>query len=164
MRLTRVGFVAIGMLAACGGAKPAETKPEPEPAAETVTPEAAHAGCMEMFTRQRECTDTFIPALVGWRVELDVPAGVAEQDRTLGREALVAKAKEEWAASNSDEQLASLCIDVIAGIPADQLGPMIAVGRACNASETCEAFTACLEPAQRQRLAAQKQAEAGAEP
>src|SRR6185503_8880634 len=160
MRFARVLSPAL-LLAACGGggAKPA-TEPATPTETATVTPEEAHAGCMEMFTRQRECTDAFIPALVGWRVELDVPAGVAEQDRTLGRDALVAKAMEEWAASNSDEQLAELCTNLIGSIPPDQLPSMVAVGRACNASETCEAFTTCLEPAQRQRLTAQKQAEA----
>lgn len=147
-----VAIVAIALfVAACGGKK----GPAPAPAAEPTPAE----GCLQLFQRQRACTDVFIPALVGWRVELDVPGGVAAEDESQGRDALVAKAKAEWAASNSDEQLAALCAELLPTIPPEQLDGMLAVGKQCVAAETCEAFTTCIEPMQRQRLEAQKTAE-----
>lgn len=149
--LHRIACV-IAFLAGCGGSS---TKPEP-PGPRAAPREEAQLKCQAMMTRQRDCTDAFIPALVGWRVELDVPAGVAETDRTSGREALVAKAKEEWAASNSDEQLGALCTKILGTIPDDQLPAMTQIGERCSATRTCEEFVACVEPAQRQRLAAEK--------
>jgi hypothetical protein len=144
-------FLLLALLAACGGSdkKPA-TEPAPSPRAD------AEAVCLKMFQKQRECTDVFIPALVGWRVELDVPAGIAAEDASAGRDALVAKANEEWAASNSDSQLATLCTSLVASVPEEQLSPMMDVGNRCAAATACEEYIACVEPMQRQRLAAQK--------
>jgi hypothetical protein len=144
-------LVLLAALAACGGSsksKPAEPAPSPRADAE--------AGCLKMFQRQRECTDVFIPALVGWRVEIDVPTGIAAEDASAGRDALVAKANEEWAASNSDSQLATLCTSLVASIPDEQLGPMMEVGDRCAAAATCDEYVTCIEPMQRQRLEAQK--------
>ncbi|HEU4614383.1 MAG TPA: hypothetical protein VFS15_19945, partial [Kofleriaceae bacterium] len=67
-------------------AKPAAA--EPPPAAAKVTPAdpaaaPAQAGvdpkavCIEAFTRSRECTDDFIPALVDARASVDQPPGIA---------------------------------------------------------------------------------------
>lgn len=153
-----VAIVAIALFTfACGGGKKSET---PAPAPEMTPAE----GCLQLFQRQRECTDVFIPALVALRVELDVPTGVAAEDASAGRDALVAKAKEEWAAGNSDAQLAELCGKLVAGIPPEQLDGMMAQGKTCVAAETCEAFTTCVEPMQRERLQAQKAGEGGAPP
>jgi len=46
-------------------------------------------------------------------------------------------------------------------IPADQIGGMLELANQCLATETCEAFTTCIEPMQRQRLQDQKAAETG---
>jgi hypothetical protein len=144
----------LALLTACGGSdkKPAQPEPAPSPRAD------AEGVCLKMFQKQRECTDVFIPALVGWRVELDVPAGVAAEDASAGRDALVAKANEEWAASNSDSQLATLCTSLVASVPDEQLAPQIDVANRCAAATACEDFVACVEPMQRQRLEAQKAA------
>jgi hypothetical protein len=155
----RAGLILV-LVAACSGGS-ANKPAEPAPAGPR---DRALAGCKQMFARQRDCTDTFIPALVGWRVELDVPAGVAELDKTSGRDALVTKAKEEWAASNTDDQFAAMCTGIIGDIPDDQLGGMVEAGERCNATTTCDEFVACVEPFQRQRLAAQKSAESPAPP
>jgi hypothetical protein len=153
-------IVSVLFVAACGGgSKKEETGPAGgEPPAGKMSPEAAAEGCLKMLQRQRECTDVFIPALVGWRVELDTPAGIAAMDASEGRDALVTKAKAEWGASNSDEQLEGLCANIIGGMPPDELAGGIELGQRCLATETCEAYTSCIEPAQRKRLEAEKSA------
>jgi hypothetical protein len=142
-------------LAACGGPSTPKTTSEPEPEPAAISRDDVRAGCATMFARQRECTDTFIPALVGWRVELDVPAGVAARDREEGRDALVAEAMAEWAQVD-DAAVEVICGDIAASIPEDQLGGMMELGERCLAEPSCDGFVACVEPAQRQRLEASR--------
>lgn len=162
---------------ACGSSEPAPAQPTaaPAPAADQTAapapapPEAQAAPaadsdaaetCRQGMTRMRDCTDVFIPALVGLRVELDVPAGIAAQDKAKGRDALVAQAKEEWKSDSTDQGIANQCTKMVSSMPADQLGQMVDGVKACMAKVGCEQFVSCLEPIQRQHLAAQKAAEA----
>ncbi len=162
-------------LVACGSSEPAPAQPTaaPAPAADqTAAPAPAEAQaapaasgdpaetCRQGMTRMRECTDVFIPSLVGLRVELDVPAGIAAEDKAKGRDALVAKAKEEWKADSTDEEIANQCGQMVGSMPADQLSQMVNAVKACMAKVSCEEFVSCIEPIQRQHLAAQKAAEA----
>jgi hypothetical protein len=133
--------------AACGGGQPAAHEPTPDnPRAE------ARASCELVFARQRDCTEVFIPALVSWRVELDAPAGIAARDQADGRDALVAKAMEEWQADSSDERIAATCDGIVESIPDDRLASLMELGDACLAEPSCQGFVDCVEPAQRQRL------------
>jgi serine/threonine protein kinase len=113
----------------------------------------AQATCMRMSTRRRECTDVYVPALVAWRVELDVPAGAAADDRRLGRAKHVALAMKEWWDHNSDAQLAAICADD----SRDPTSPHVRAGveyeRRCAALD-CAAFVACIEPLERTWIAA----------
>ncbi len=151
-------------LVACGSSEPAPAQPTAAPAATpvqaapTASSDEPQATCRQMMTRMRDCTDVFIPSLVALRVELDVPAGIAAEDTAQGRDALVAQAKEEWKTDSTDEAIASQCTRLVSSIPADQLGPMLDAGKACVAKESCEEFVPCIEPIQRQHLAAQKAA------
>jgi hypothetical protein len=156
MRSLSLGLLLIVALAGGGGSKPAPASPQP-----AANDDAA--GCEKMFARQRECTDVFIPALVGWRVELDVPAGVAARDQAEGRQALVDQALTEWAEDSKEEKVRETCAAILASIPAERLAPMREAGEACMATADCQAFVACMEPMHRQRLQAQKGAPPAAE-
>jgi len=173
--LLRGAVGAALFLAACGSSEPAPARPTaaPAPAADpTAAPAPAEAQaapvadgdaaatCRQAMTRMRECTDLFIPSLVGLRVELDVPAGIAAQDKAQGRDALVAQAKEEWKVDSTDEGIANQCTKMTGSMSADQLAQMIDAVKGCIAKVSCEQFVSCIEPVQRQHLAAQKAAEA----
>lgn len=157
------------LLAACGSKEPQPVTPttpaETEStAAETDTAptvENANSQCAATFVRMRECTDVFIPALVGWRVELDVPAGIATTDADKGRDVLVSQAKEEWKSGSTDEAIGQMCGQIVQSLPAEQLDAMLAKGRECIAQDSCDGFVTCIEPMQRARLQAQKAAQGG---
>jgi len=139
----------LALVAACGGAEP--------PAKTTAQPAVANDGkavCVEAFQRQRQCTDVFIPALVAARVEHDAPPGIAEADATQGRDALVARAMEEWKTDSTDEAIGQTCDGMAAKIPADQQGPLTASVQQCLASADCQAFTDCMMPIVSQHMSA----------
>jgi hypothetical protein len=128
-------------LAACGTteASPATTKSSAAPKAAPASTDT-QAACVQLFTRNRECTDDYIPALVDLRAKLDKPPGVAEKVKQ-DRDAIIAQAKTEWAADSTDEAIAATCAKVT---DADKAG---AEGiQACMAETTCAGHTACVMP------------------
>ncbi len=146
-------------VAACGGA--GEAAPDPAPAAAAPAPAAdpapaaaepaaersvAYGICVELLTRQADCTDAFIPALVAARVSADVPEGIAALDAEKGREALIAMALEEWKVDRQPANIEASCEKVDTATTAEERERMIPVVRDCLASETCESFTACAIP------------------
>jgi hypothetical protein len=124
-------------LAACGGAdstsKPATT------AKMSSSPDDNHALCVSFFQRQRECPE-FIPTLVAKRVELDKPAGIAAEDAANGRDALIAKANEEFKTDSTDEAIGQMCDKILATPPA---ATDIEQGKACMDQSDCQAFSTC---------------------
>lgn len=157
----RKHLIAIAILsAACGGdSKPAATDTTPKP----VTAGDDQALCEQMFTRQRECTDVYIPALVSWRVEADVPAGIAARDQAEGREALVAAAMAEWAEDSKPERVTAHCAEILASMPEEHKAPMREPMKACLQSADCPAYVSCVEVLHRERFQQQKAAATGAE-
>jgi hypothetical protein len=166
----RIVSLLVAILAACtAGAdqpvSPASGGPDGSAApAEPSEPTAAADGdpaaaCAAMFVRLRECTDEFIPALVSWRVELDVPAGIADQDRDRGRDALVSDAMTEWETDSTDGAIAEMCNRIITSIPPEQLGAMLDAGSECETKSSCADVVTCIEPMQRDRLKAQRAAD-----
>jgi hypothetical protein len=137
-------------LPACAGsdnqAETANTSPPVETqAAEEETPDSK-SSCVEVFVRQRDCTDDFIPALVDARTRLDVPAGIAERVGTEGRDAIIAEALAEWANDSQDAAIDGTCEKIVASAPADALEPMLTASRECLAESECSAFSACIIP------------------
>lgn len=131
--------------AACGGAEtPAETtQPQPQP---TATTDDLHAVCVQAFRRQRECTDEFIPALVDARVRRNSPPGIADKDKELGRDQLVAMALEEWKTDSTDEAIEQTCTNMAGRMPPDQQQAMAEQVGQCLGAEACTAFVDCLIP------------------
>jgi hypothetical protein len=127
------------VLAACGGSdQPAKTGGTTT--AKMSSGDDSHALCVQFFQRQRECTDTYIPALVAMRVELDKPPGIAQTDQEIGRDALVAKAMEEWASDSTDEAISATCEKILADEPSQA---EIEQGRSCMAADACQPFVDC---------------------
>ncbi|HUS66382.1 MAG TPA: hypothetical protein VMZ28_17640 [Kofleriaceae bacterium] len=129
-------------LLGCGSSEPAETTPAVTTAPSPVVKSSGkdpYDVCVATFERQRACTDTFIPALVEARVQADRPAGIAEADRSEGRDALVAKAMDEWKQDSTDESIAATCKKIVDSAPAGTAD----AAEACLAESDCGAFSTC---------------------
>jgi predicted small lipoprotein YifL len=138
-----LSFLALGQLgslAACGSkAAPAQnTTTQPS----TSGAEDTKALCVKMFTRSRECTSDFIPALVDARARHDTPPGIAEQVKT-NRDAVIAEAMKEWENDSKDDAIQGMC-DKISTDPAMSEGSSEANG--CMAKTSCPEFVACTMP------------------
>jgi hypothetical protein len=136
--------IALFSLAACGASE-APPRPADVSSSKVVVASQAPEGydtCVAAFQRQRECTSDYIPALVDARVRADVPPGIAEKDRTDGREALIQLAMTEWQSDSTDEAIAEMCQkitnDGTAGVP-----ELIRKAEACLSESECPAFSAC---------------------
>lgn len=135
-RALLAGMMGLGILAGCGNSLQLKPKGDAKPLAGK-----ADALCIATFERQRTCTEVFLPALVALRVRLDIPAGIAETDRKIGRAALLAEAREEWATDSPDPAIRSTCQR-----RASQADPFMTETEACLASTTCADFVTCFEP------------------
>lgn len=121
-----------------------DQKSVPVPA-EPASDEASIATCKKGFVRQRECTDEFISALVDVRIELDIPSGIAEEAKA-DKDALIAKAKEEWAKDSTDEAIDATCNDMVSAMPNDRVGEMVEHLDGCVANVSCDEFVTCMMP------------------
>ncbi len=139
--LTLALIVACGGAAACGGA---DTTADPDPAA--ARPRTMTETCSEIFVRQRDCTDLFIPALVDARIKADKPAGITARAAAEGRDAIIAEANGEWAEDSKDEAIAATCDKVVDSVPPEQAPKLQEAGDACLAEASCDAFVACVLP------------------
>ena len=98
-----------------------------------------HATCVQVFTKQRTCTDQFIPALVDTRAKYDNPPGIAAQVKA-DRAAVIAQAKAEWATDSTDAAIDQTC----SKLAADH--DMVATAQGCLARTACDAFVTCITP------------------
>ena len=138
-----LSLAVIVFAAACGGAEtPAKKSPSPQMAAGN----DVHSTCVQAFQRQRECTNEFIPALVAARVRLNAPPGIADKDKELGRDKLVAMALEEWKTDSTDEAIEQTCSNMEAKMPPEKQQQVSDQVRQCLAAEACTAFVDCLIP------------------
>jgi hypothetical protein len=112
-------------------------QPQPAPAQAGVDPKAV---CIQAFTRSRECTDDFIPALVDARASADQPPGIADAVKK-DRDGVIAEAKQEWANDSKDEAIAANCEKIAAGKE-----ELAAEAQACLAKTDCKEFVACAMP------------------
>jgi hypothetical protein len=104
----------------------------------------SRGACVQLLQRQRACTDSFIPALVDLRRQLDKPAGIAQ----TSREELIPQALEEWKSDSTDQAIASQCDRL-----ATQSTPaQLTEGRRCVALAGCSEFVRCVMPLMREHL------------
>jgi hypothetical protein len=149
MLVSSLSFLALAACSSTGGgaatAKPAATVP-----AASVQADDSRAGlratCVAMFERARTCTDDYLAMLVDARVRADRPAGIAAADHDQGRDALVAKAHEEWREDSTDASIAAVC-DHVVQAPADaRIDQMAAAVKGCLAEAECADFARCMAP------------------
>lgn len=116
----------------------------PQTAADKAQLADARSACVQLFERQRACTDAFIPALVDLRRELDAPAGIAK----MPRPDVVAAAMEEWKVDSTDDAIAAQCDRLAPRLAA----PAVAEARSCVAMGACGEFVRCVMPLTRAQL------------
>ena len=141
-----LSIVVLVLAAACGGAETPATQSQPEAQPAAAATSDAHAICVQAFQRQRECTNEFIPALVAARVRLNVPPGIADKDKELGRDKLVEMALEEWKTDSTDDAIGQTCTDMEAQMPPDTNAQLTEQVNGCLAAEACTAYVECLVP------------------
>jgi hypothetical protein len=127
--------------AACGTTEAAPPKPNMPRASTTLDYQAL---CVTVFTKNRTCTDTYIPALVDMRAKHDVPAGIADEVKA-NRDGVIAQAKQEWASESTDDGIAATCQKVVASLD-DAMRAGAEAANACVAKPDCADYTACIAP------------------
>jgi len=140
-------LIASLSLVACGGGSSTTTEEGGggstsgggSSATSSSTPEEA---CLATMRRERECTAEFIPAIVGLRVRLDEPGGIAARDASEGRDALVAEANAEWTTDSTDERFAANCAQM-AELPAERAASWTEMMQGCLAAADCAGFVEC---------------------
>jgi hypothetical protein len=137
--------LTLGSLAGCNS-HDAKAQPTAKPVAAESSPAATNT-CIKVFTKARECTSDYIPALVDSRARHDVPAGIAEAVKK-DRAAVIAEAMKEWETDSTDASIAATC-DKIGGEVEAEAG----TANACLAKADCAGFTACVMPLFEKRFA-----------
>ena len=137
-------------VAACGTTEAAPSPVAPKPVAAS-TADSRQALCVEVFTKNRTCTDAYIPALVDLRAKYDMPKGIAAEV-TADRAAIIAQAKQEWAGDSTDEAIAGTCTNIASHLDDSQRADAEAA-RACLTKQDCGDYTACIMPFFEKRFA-----------
>lgn len=135
--LSTLTIAAVGCETDTAAATP--TSPNQAPHQATTAPDD-HAMCVQMMTRSRDCTDTYIPALVDARAAVDRPAGIADAVKQ-DRDRVIKQAMGEWANDSTDAAIEQHCA---APFPGDQTDRDAA--QQCLASADCGGFTTCTVP------------------
>src|SRR5689334_16952529 len=111
LKSVALALVTAATAAACSASEAAPASPG-APAQKASTPDP-QATCVELMTRNRVCTEDFIPALVDARVKYDNPPGIKDQV-AKDRDAVIAQAKAEWAEDSKDAAIAEHCKEMAA--------------------------------------------------
>jgi hypothetical protein len=122
------------LLVACGKSTPTNV-----PKKVTSDPKSL---CVALMQRSRECTNDYIPALVDTRARMDTPPGIAAEV-AKDRDAVIAKAKEEWAVDSQDPNIEANCDRLAPRMndPSDQ-----ATANDCLGKQECVGFSTCVMP------------------
>ena len=97
--------------------------------------------CTQLYQRQRACTDSFIPALVDLRQQLDKPSGISKAPRAE----VIAAALDEWKVDSTDEAIAAQCDRMASELP-------VAEAKRCASLNACGELVPCVLPLVRARL------------
>jgi hypothetical protein len=146
-----LSVLAAFALPACSASEASAPPPVAPAQAQSANNPDAKALCVELFTRNRTCTDQYIPALVDLRAKYDQPAGIAAEV-AADRAKVIAQANEEWATDSTPEAIDATCTKITANLtPGDQAD--FGGVQACLASQDCAGYTACVMPYFEKRLA-----------
>lgn len=142
--LSLAGLLGVSFVAACASS---EAAPEPQAPVAKSSSTDPQSTCVEVMTRNRTCTDQYIPALVDLRAKHDKPAGIAEAVKT-DRAGVIAKAMEEWKTDSTDAAIASMCSQMAPSVSPEEVAEV----RACLAQTDCAAYTTCVMPSFEKRF------------
>lgn len=139
--MTRLLMLALclGSLAGCNS-----HEAKAQPAKPTNTVDDTRALCVQMFTKARECTADYIPALVDARARHDNPPGITEAVKN-DRDAVIAEANKEWETDSKDENIAATCDKISAQLVAQEQGSIDTL-EGCLAQSDCKQYTSCVMP------------------
>jgi hypothetical protein len=151
MSLNRLApFASVGLAALLTGCAGAAVVKNLAPELPKADPRVAT--CMSVVDRSAQCTDEFLPMLVDLRVSNDVPKGIAEADATEGRDALLARARAEWAKDSVDPARTEMC---------NAMGPKMsdedsAAWALCLSQSDCAGYVKCVQPLYERTLTSAK--------
>ena len=131
------------LVPACGSSDAAAPPPVAPRQAQPASTDAK-ALCVEVFTRNRTCTDQYIPALVDLRAKHDQPAGIAAEV-AAHRDDVIAQAKTEWATDSQPAAIDATCTQIAAGLGEAEQDAFGGI-QACLADQDCTAYTTCVMP------------------
>ena len=147
--LASLSLFAAPACSASEAAAPAPSSPsQAQPATSTTDIKAT---CVQLFSRCRDCTDQYIPALVDLRVKYDQPAGIAAAVAS-DRAGVIATANSEWATDSTPEAIDATCTKVVAHLTPAEHADFGGI-QGCLAQTDCSAFTSCVMPYFEKRFA-----------
>jgi hypothetical protein len=109
--------------------------------------------CKRHYAREATCADEYLSALLDLRVELDMPPGIGDEVKTDGRDAVLAKAHEEFVRDTEPAKVDAICQAMATKTPADHVERLLAQGDTCEATTDCKAFAACAVATERSYIA-----------
>jgi hypothetical protein len=149
-----VSALALGLALlapACGSSDAATPAPAAPRTAQPASAGDAKSVCVEVFSKNRTCTDQFIPALVDLRAKYDQPAGIAAEV-AAHRDDVIAQAKTEWATDSQPAAIDATCTKIAGSSgPGDQ--SQFAGVQACLEQQDCGAYVSCVMPYFEKRFA-----------
>jgi hypothetical protein len=139
------------LIPACSTSDAAAPPPVAPRKAQPASTTDAKAICVDVFTRNRTCTDQYIPALVDLRAKYDQPAGIRDEV-AAHRDEVIAQAKTEWATDSLPEAIDATCTRITADL-SDADRANIDGAQACLSNQDCGAYTTCIMPYFEKRFA-----------
>jgi hypothetical protein len=148
--MLRITFLALLVgLTACGGTEskpktPAEAPP-PVPAPVAAPRDKAALGpmCDRYYVRQRACVSEYLSALLDVRVEYNMPPGIADHVKQVGKPAALAEARVDWERDTTLEVTGMICKAMAERTPDAHVERLLKDGEACEATKDCTAFATC---------------------
>ena len=137
-------------VAACGGKKSEPTTTTGTASTASTSTAGGKAGCVEVMTKNRECTTEFIPALVDVRAKYNNPEGIADAVKK-DRNAVISQATMEWSTDSKDDAIVRTCEKMEAEAPATDAEA--ATAKECLAKADCAGYVACIMPQFEKRFA-----------
>lgn len=153
--MSRLTFVLIVAIAACGGSSPEPAKPAPQPAARSAADFVPM--CKRIFARKATCADDYLPVLLDLRVELNMPPGIGDEVKSQGRDAVLAVAHTELARDTEPAKVDALCESAATNAtkaPPERVDQLLDQGGRCEAAADCKAFASCVVEIDRGFMAA----------
>ncbi len=140
-----LGVIFVGAAFACGPAATSTKVEQPPPAKGADGPREPMAVCKSVQERNHACPAETIEAMLGIRVELGFPPGLAEVV-AKNREAIMAQATKELLADTEGPRGVKNCEKLISGYPEAELAADMAVMDGCAQKTDCKEFTKCTMP------------------